>query len=287
VTIALDARVAGRRQTGALLARTGRGAVFVVASVLVILAIWEGFLWLFVDKAIAVHPADVWRYLVTGPKAGDHRHALVFGSKAVDGADYGLVLTLKDAGTGYVLGLAAAVFVSAVFALYRPVERTFMPVAIVLRSIPVIAMTPLITLLFGHSLAAVAVMAAIVTFFPTLVNMVLGFRSAPPQSTDLLASYGAGRLTAFRKVQVPFALPAFFASARITVPLAIVGALLAEALATGKGIGYGLLYAQNQFFFVRLWTMTVVVTAASAVLYGVVGLMETAVLARFAPSEHR
>lgn len=287
MTLALDPPVVDHGRAGALLGRAGRGVGFVVASIGVILAIWEGFLWLFVDQAIAVHPVDVWRYLVTGAQAGAHRHALIFGSKAVDGADYGLVLTLEDAGTGYVLGLAAAVTVSAVFALYRPVERAFMPVAIVLRSIPVIAMTPLITLLFGHSLAAVAVMAAIVTFFPTLVNMVVGFRSAPPQSTDLLASYGAGKLTAFRKVQVPFALPAFFASARITVPLAIVGALLAEALATGKGIGYGLLYAQNQFFFVRLWTMTVVVTAASAVLYGIVGLMENAVLARFAPPERR
>ena len=84
----------------------------------------------------------------------------------------------------------------------------------------------------------VTVIAGIVTFFPTLVNVTLALRATPQASIDLFRAYGAGPLKTMRKVQLPNALPAIFASLRIAAPLALVGALLAEWLATGHGLGY-------------------------------------------------
>ena len=113
-----------------------------------------------------------------------------------------------------------------------------MPIAMVLRSVPLVAMTPLIVLVFGRGLMAVTVIAGIVTFFPTLVNVTLALRATPQESIDLCRAYGASPRHTLRKVQVPSALPALFASLRIAAPLALVGALLAEWLATGQGLGY-------------------------------------------------
>ena len=135
-----------------------------------------------------------------------------------------------------------------------------MPMAIVLRSVPLVAMTPVIALIFGRGLLAVTVIAGIVTFFPVLVNVSLALRDTPQASLDLCQAYGAGSFTTLRKVQFPTALPALFASLRVAAPLALVGALLAEWLATGEGLGYLMLQSMTLSNYNMLWAATALVT---------------------------
>ncbi len=146
-------------------------------------------------------------------------------------------MTLIDAGTGYVAGTVVAMLVAAVMAIVPAVEQAIMPSAIVLRSIPIVAMAPLIALVFGRGLLGVTVVVGLVTFFPTLVYLVSG------------SPLGAGARLRDRRLvrrlpprgcaegEVVYALPALFAAARIAVPAAIGGATLAEWLSTGSGIG--------------------------------------------------
>ena len=157
----------------------------------------------------------------------------------------------------------AAVLLANLFVLRRGVEQAVMPLAMTLRTTPLVAMAPLIALVFGRGLMAVTVIAGIVTFFPTLVNVTLALRAVPPESLDLMRAYGATSLTTLRKVQFPSALPALFASARIAAPLALVGALLAEWLATGKGLGYLMLTAIPSSQYAKMWAAVVVVTVTS------------------------
>ena len=106
---------------------------------------------------------------------------------------HNLATTLHDASIGYVAGIVLALGVACMFVLQRPLEQTFMPVALMLRSVPLVAMTPLITLIFGRGIMAVAVIGGVVCFFPALVNIMLGFRSTPA-----VAHRAAGRPTARR-----------------------------------------------------------------------------------------
>jgi ABC-type nitrate/sulfonate/bicarbonate transport system permease component len=159
-----------------------------------------------------------------------------------------------------------------------------MPIAMVLRSVPLVAMTPLIVLIFGRGLLSVTVIAGIVTFFPTLVNVTLALRSTPRESLDLMRAYGASPAATMWKVQVPNSLPALFASLRIAAPLALVGALLAEWLATGQGLGYAILQNQALSKYNDMWARVVVVTLMSVLLYKFIGTVETAVLRRYAPN---
>ena len=156
-----------------------------------------------------------------------------------------------------------------------------MPLAMVLRSVPLVAMTPLIVGIFGRDLVGITVITAIVTFFPTLVNVTIALRRTPRESLDLFRAYGANSTTTLRKVQIPSALPALFASLRIAAPLSLVGALLAEWLATGKGLGYQILEAAAVSDYNGLWTRVVLVTAYSSILYVLIGAVERRVLARF------
>lgn len=243
-----------------------------VASLGLILTAWQGFLWAFhVSPFVGKGPIAVWGYLVSGPSAGAHLALLATQS----------VVTLRDAMLGLVAGTVAAAVSALGFNLWRPLEQTLMPVAIVLRAVPLVAMTPLIVLLFGRDLVAVAVIAGIVTFFPALVNVTLALRSAPREPMDVCRAYGADPLTTLWKVQVPVALPALFASLRIASPLALVGALLAEWLATGNGLGYQILDSAAVSNYTALWSTVAVTTAYSLGLYATIGVVEGRVLQRF------
>lgn len=244
----------------------------IVVAVAVVLLAWVAFLEAFdVAPVVGKSPSAVWAYLYTEPDAVEHRD-VVFTLLGV---------TLQDAALGFIGGLLAALVVSASFVLFRPVEQAFMPLAMLLRSVPLVAMTPIIVLIFGRGPLSVAVIGGIVVFFPALVNIVFGLRSAPAVATDLLVAFGASRWTVIRKVAVPTALPAIFASARISVPGALIGALIAEWLATGRGIGGGILNAIGAFDYGQVWANIVVLTGVSLLLYTLVGVIESVVLAAY------
>ncbi|HWW54329.1 MAG TPA: ABC transporter permease [Acidimicrobiales bacterium] len=262
--------------------RLARNLGSVLISIVVALVLWEGFIWLYhIDPSLAKNPLDVWRYIFTQHADKVHGFRNAAGNRAV--LFHNLRTTLRDAVLGYVAGIVLAMVVASAFVLQRTVEQTFMPVALVLRSVPLVAMAPLLTLIFGRDILVVAVIGGIVCFFPALINIMYGLRATPRSSLDLMQSYGASRMTTLRKVLVPSAMPSIFASLRINVPAAIIGALLAEWLATDKGSGAEMLSVLNTFDYGELWAAVVLVTLVSMVLYSIVSAVEAGVLAVYAP----
>ena len=260
------------RSGPSLAMRFAKGLLNTALSIGVVLAAWVLFLELKdIPPFMRKGPADVWAYLFTDAEAATNRSVIWSESKT----------TLRDAWLGLTAGTVAAVVASIAFTMWRPVERTFMPIAMVLPSVPLVATTPLIVLIFGRDLQAITVIAGIVTFFPTLVNVTIALKSTPKDSLDLMRAYGASPLRTLFKVQVPSALPALFASLRIASPLALIGALLAEWLATGKGLGYTILQAGSLFDYNGLWARVVIVTLYSILLYKAVGVLERLVMNRF------
>jgi ABC-type nitrate/sulfonate/bicarbonate transport system permease component len=265
--------LAPRRSASEMAWRLLRPALNAFAALAVVVALWYGFLQAYnIDPLVAKSPSDVWRYLLSGPEAHTHRSLVASG----------LGRTLADASTGFVAGLVAAVVVALLFVLLRSVEQALLPLAVVVRSVPLVAMTPLLTLVFGRGFLATMVISGIVVFFPALVTMTFGLRSASRQAADVCRAYGAGSWTIARKVMLPSALPALFASARIGVPGALIGAMLAEWLATGKGLGYGMLQDSNTFDYDHLWASVAMLTLVSVLLYNAIAAIENLMVARFA-----
>jgi ABC-type nitrate/sulfonate/bicarbonate transport system permease component len=265
------------------LGRVAANLGYVLLSIVVTLVLWEGFIRFFhIPPHVAKSPVDVWRYLFTTHGSKAHALRSAAGNRKV--LFHNLKTTLRDAALGYLAGIVGALVVACVFVLQRPVEQAFMPIALVLRAVPLIAMAPLITLIFGRDILSVSVIGGIVCFFPALVNIMYGLRTAPRSSLDLMASYGASKLTTLRKVLIPTAMPSIFASLRINVPACVIGALLAEWLATGKGSGNEMTTVINTFDYGELWSAVVLVTLISLVLYSIVGGIEAAVLTRYAPT---
>ncbi|MFI1918902.1 ABC transporter permease [Nocardia sp. NPDC020380] len=249
-----------------------------VVSLILLVALWYGFLKLYPQVGlVGKSPGDVWTYLVTGPTS-DTARSVIFAEMRI---------TLRDALIGFGSGLGAALVVAALFVGIPAVAQAFMPVAMLLRSVPLVALTPIIVLIFGRGLLGVTAMAAIVVFFPALVMIMTGLRSAPRQALELVAAYGGSRWTGLRMVAVPAALPSVFAAARISVPGALIGALLGEWLGSGTGLGAGLIRAIPTFQYNQLWASIALVTVVSVFAYAVVGVLENLVLARFAPERVR
>jgi ABC-type nitrate/sulfonate/bicarbonate transport system permease component len=264
---------AGGRQHPAL-ARVARILGSLVIGLVSTTFIWWAFVkWVDASPLVIKTPGQVWDWMTTGTAASAHR-TLIFDN---------LRTTLRDALLGYVVGTVAALVVASSFVLSRTAEATFLPVAMLLRSVPLVAMVPVITLIAGRDVLAVTIISGIVTFFPSLVNLTFGLRSAPRQAADLITVYGGSPRTLLTKVRLPFAMASLFASMRIAVPGAVIGALLAEWLATGKGLGYLMLKSQSTFDYTSLWAAVAVLTYTTLVLYALVGIVETPVVARFDP----
>lgn len=267
---AVTSRV-GREARQAVLKALTRSLATFGLTIVAVVVLWFGVLAIFdISPLIAKNPLDVWNFLMTVPAAPANRE-LIAGNLGV---------TLGHSVIGFVAGLVAAMVGALLFQLSKGLEHALMPAAMLLRSVPLIAMAPVIILIFGRDLTTVAVIGGIVVLFPALVTISFGLRSAAGHMNDLVAVYGGGTVSTLRHVAIPSSLPAFFAAVRISVPGAITGALLAEWLAVGGGIGGSIGGFIPQAQFSALWTSVVAVTAVSLVLYNVVQIVENVVLAR-------
>ncbi|HWH10032.1 MAG TPA: ABC transporter permease subunit [Solirubrobacteraceae bacterium] len=247
---------------------TGLTVVKVVGATVFGLLVWEilvrssGLSDYFVKT-----PADVWHYAIDGPGATGHRQILLSN----------LGRTATDAGVGWLAGTVAAGLAAASITLFPSVGTAVMPFVIVMRSVPLIAMCPLIGLVFGRGLVGVTIIAGVVTFVPSLVTIVDGLRSAPAAATDLIHCFGGVKRSALLKVRVPFSAPSLFAAAKISMPGAVLGSVLAEWLITGHGLGYAMAYDVISSDYADLWSSIAVILVVSLALYFVVGAIEGAV----------
>lgn len=254
--------------------RAGPRLLGVLAPIVAVVLLWIGFLRVFdVDPYFAKTPTDVWEALVSGSRAAETRELVLPA----------LWSTLLTTIPGFLAGLAAGVALAVAFVLAPILERALLPVAVALRAVPIITTTPVIILIFGRGVVSTVIIVAVMSFFPTLVNCAAAMRRTPAGILDVLASYDAGRLARATVAHLPTAVPALLASARIAVPTALLGATVAEWLATGRGIGNVMIVAANTARYDTLWVCVTLLTVTAVGGYALVAAIERSVLAKMAP----
>ncbi|MDF2991131.1 MAG: putative transporter permease component [Microbacterium sp.] len=240
-------------------------AAIAVVAWIIVLGIYD------VVPLIGKRPWDVFAWLFTADEAAENRAVIASN----------LVVTIRDASVGYLVGLTFAFVLGVVFVLSSTLEQIVTPAIMLARSIPLLVMTPLITLVFGLNLVGVSAVVTAVVFFPALVNIVFGLRAVNPQHVELVRAHSGTTWDLMWKVSVPTALPALFASARLAVPLAVTGAMIAEWLATGEGLGGSIARSSGTFDFNQLWASAVVIALFTMCAYTVVSVAEALVTRRF------
>lgn len=248
-----------------------RVLVFVVVMAIIVVAWWLFLVLAGISPFVGKSPAVVAEFLFTGDEAAENRAFVLEG----------LAITAHDAVIGYVAGLGGASIVAILFAVLPAASTTFMPVAMVLRTFPLVALTPLIILAFGRGPAGLAAIGFIVVFFSSLVTISFGIASAPREAVDVVSVFGGGRWARVLKVGVPSALPAFFTAARIAIPQALSAALIAEWLVTGSGSGSQLMRAAGTSQYDALWAVAVSLILVATIVYTLVSAIEAAVLDRY------
>ena len=249
------------------------GAVLIWA---VVLAVWWGAMALFgLNDFFAKRPGDVWEFLIVGQDS--------LANRAVLGA--ALAETLAFAVPGYLAGLALGAGLAMALVLVPGMAAGVMPVAIALRSVPIITTAPLIVLALGRGPLGNVSIVAVMIFFPTLVACLSGMRQTPGQVIDLFDSYAASPVQRLIHAQLPAMLPAFFAAARMAVPAALLAVTTAEWLATGRGIGALMATTASTSAYDMLWSATAVLSLVAVAGYLCVGALEHAVLRRHAAEQ--
>jgi ABC-type nitrate/sulfonate/bicarbonate transport system permease component len=235
------------------------------AAVLLPFAIWQGTLWaLAVPDLVGKGPLDVARYLAAGPGAEAARGRLLAA----------LAQTLPITLAGLAAGLAVALALAALGELRPSVARALMPVALVSQTMPLVALTPLLALLLGRGEAVTVAIAVSVTFFPAYVTIAQGMRMTPRAAFDLCHVYGAGGLARLRLVSLPAATPFLLAAARLAAPRALLGVMIAEWLATGRGLG-GLMNRSRGFLdYGMIWSVALVSVLVAVALHHAVVMLE-------------
>ena len=185
-----------------------------------------------------------------------------------------LASTMVAAVLGFLVGTAFAVALAILFLYSRTAERALFPWAIVLKTIPILAIAPLLTIWLGYGLAPKVAIAALICFFPTLVNTVKGFKMLDRQWIEFLQVVGATKAQTFRHARIFAALPYAFAAAKISASAAVIGAIVAEFTGANLGIGTLIVTAGYQMDAAMLFAAIVTSSVATVVLFYVVVLLE-------------
>lgn len=248
---------------------TGKSIVALLVAFGLVAASWYALRGVFgLSDYFVKLPHDVARFLTEGdPRTGEGPE--VFWATFLGAMGE----TAVQAASGFVAGTALAVLGAIALVALPRLESVVMPLAVVLRSIPMMAMIPVIVIVFGRGLLAVTIVVVLITFFPTLVNVMGGLRAAPEGAVDVVRATGGSGWQIARRIRLLYAVPSIIASAQIAVPASIAGATLAEWLATGDGIGHLLAVSSVRAQYLQLWSASVLLVVTVLAIYAVLSLV--------------
>ncbi|ANN59618.1 ABC transporter permease [Mesorhizobium loti] len=186
--------------------------------------------------------------------------------------------TLIEALAGFVIGNLAAVLLAVLFVHNRILQATYFPIVLFFNTIPILALSPIIILIFGLGMTPKIVIAAVICFFPTLVNMIRGLDSASDNEHELFRVLSATRSEIFWSLRLPRALPMLFSSLRIASATAVIGAIVGEWIGSDKGLGALIIQASFNYQSDRLYAAIVLSSCLSIVLFCAVVLVERRVI---------
>lgn len=182
--------------------------------------------------------------------------------------------TVSEMLIGYAVAVVAGVVLGILITQSRLVADTVMPLIIITQVVPSIAIAPILILIFGFGLLPKILIAAIVSFFPILINTVAGLSSLDQDTLDLSRSFGTSRLTHLYRFAIPTALPYMFAGFRIGITLSVIGAVVGEFVSPTSGLGYLVLQGSNQLDPAQVFSAIVILAFLGIVVFVLVRVVE-------------
>ncbi|WBO69781.1 riboflavin ABC transporter permease RibX [Streptomyces camelliae] len=181
---------------------------------------------------------------------------------------------MTESAAGSALGVTVALPLAHVIARSRVAAAALQPYVAASQAVPAVALAPLLALWLGYGLLPVAVLCALLVFFPIVVSTLVGLRSIDPDIMNAARVDGVSRLQMLRYIEWPLALPGTLAGVRAGVTLSITGAVVGEFVVGGDGLGQLLTVERSAADTVGMFATLLVLTTLAACLYGLMLLLE-------------
>jgi NitT/TauT family transport system permease protein len=222
----------------------------------ILLVAWQGIVFI----------ASVPEYLLPSPSA------------IIEAVDCSLAVqfavTFAEALAGFLVASALAFAVATLFVRFQTLEDGLFPIAIAVKTTPIVAIAPLLVIWLGTGWWSKIVAAILICFFPVLVNTVKGLKAADLEYRELFETLGASRAQEFRKLRVPFCLPYLFSALKISSSLAVVGAIVGEFVGATKGLGYLIIVSSAHLETPTLFSAIFAAALAGIVMFYAIGWTE-------------
>lgn len=233
--------------------------IYPILSILAILALWECLsVFEIVPSFMLPTPAETVQAFV-------HDFGLLMSHMKVT-----LIETLVGTLIGISIGFLSAVLMDR----WDPAYKAMYPLIVLTQTIPAVAIAPLLVLWFGYKMLPKVILIVLITFFPIVIGVLDGFRSADRDAINLLRSMGASEWQIFRHIKFPNALPNFFSGLRITVAYAVVGAVLAEWLGGFAGLGVYMTRVKKSFAYDKMFAVIFLISIISLILIWLVNVLQ-------------
>jgi NitT/TauT family transport system permease protein len=227
------------------------------------------FLLLFLLWESAVHLTGIKEYLLPPPSKVWTEFLRRYPT-VMDGA----WVTTQEIIAGYLLAVVVSIPLALAVAYSRFVENAIYPVVVFLQIIPKIAIAPLFIIWFGFGFAPKLLLVFLLSFFPIVVASIAGFKSADPDILDFARTTGAGSWKMFAKIRLPQALPDIFTGLKVGAALSATAAVVAEFVASDRGLGYLLLQYNGNLETPMVFAVIVLLSLIGLAVYYVVEIIE-------------
>ena len=258
-SVATASRVPARRRKPLLQRRKVVRAILPYAVIIAFFVVWE----------LAVRVFNIEEFVLPAPSA-----VLASAWKWREPIALASWQTFETTIVGFAMAVVVGLLAGTVIGSSSLIYEGFYPALIGFNSIPKVAVVPILVIWFGIGTWPAIITAFLISFFPILVNVATGIATVEPDLKDVLRALGAKQYQIVMKVGLPRAMPYFFASLKIAISVAFVGSILAETVASDKGIGQLMLLASSRFEVPLAFAGLIVTGAMGIAMYVVAALLE-------------
>jgi NitT/TauT family transport system permease protein len=241
------------------LARGAREAFVPLATVVVIVVVWEAAVHLFkVPAFLLPAPSVIWRDCVAvAGNIGMHTAA-----------------TMNTIMLGFIASIVISLPLAVLITSSPAVASAIYPILVFTQSIPKVALAPLLVVMLGANELPRVVITFLIAFFPLVISIATGLLAVPPELLELGKSYRASRLRELYRIRLPYAVPFIFSGLKVAITLAVVGAIVAEFVNADRGLGY-LIITSTAFFKVPIaWGAVILLSVIGVALFQAIVMIE-------------
>jgi len=234
-----------------------------VWTLIAVILIWE----------VAVRITDVPVYILPSPSRIAQEFVVYWPRLLANG-----MVTLSEVLIGFFFAVLIGVPLAVLITYSQVAERSIYPIIVASQTIPKVAIAPLLLAWFGYGMTPKVAVVVLISFFPIIINSVVGLKASSAEMLYLAKSMGASQWQIFWKFRLPQALPYIFAGFKLATVLAVIGAVVAEFIGADQGLGYIILIAGASFDIARQFTAIITISVIGMLFFAAIQLAERLVI---------